>query len=269
MVTKFQDGPTAKNNSLAEPLVTFYKAYPDSLPAMSADRSALGTIPTQAYQYCEALTTASAFGWYAFPAATVSLYFDGIDIYRIDDDEKVKVATEQLSGMDHWWNPHCLAHLNDMAPPFLTSLGIPGYLQVWSGLLIQSRRNWSTLIRPIANTPNSNQYFCFEGIVETDRYGPAPLFINLKLQATHTPIVLSASEPLFQVQPIHRDCYSKSNHTSAEHKNIEMQSINNAGLSDNDWNGYSKTIRQIDPTKDMHKSGQYAADTRKRKKRQN
>lgn len=259
---------TTPHKALAEPLITFYKAYPDSLPAMSADRSALGTIPTQAYQYCEALTTASAFGWYAFPAASVSLYFDGVDIYRIAGNEKIKIATEQLSNMDQWWNPNCPPHLKDMAPPFLTSLGIPGYLQVWSGLLIQSRRNWSTLIRPIANTPKSNQYFCFEGIVETDRYAPAPLFINLKLQTTQTPIVLSASEPLFQVQPIHRECYSKSNHASTTHHNIEMQSNTNAGLLDSGWEEYSKTIRHIDPAKDMHKTGQYATNARKREKKQ-
>ena len=266
MITELKNDTKAQNN-LSEPLVTFYKAYPDSLPAMNADRSALGTIPTQAYQYCEALTTASAFGWYAFPAASVSLYYDGVDIYRLDGDDRVKVATEQLSGMDQWWNQNCPPHLKNMAPPFLTSLGIPGYLQVWSGLLIQSRRNWSTLIRPIANTPNSNQFFCFEGIVETDRYAPAPLFINIKLQATHTPIELSASTPLFQIQPIHRDCYSKSNKASTAQHNIQMQSITNAGMSDNSWNGYSKTIRHIDPTEDMHKTGQYATGTRKRKKK--
>lgn len=262
---KIKDNASIRKN-LAEPLVTFYKAYPDSLPAMSADRSALGTIPTQAYQYCEAITTASAFGWYAFPATSVTLYFDGTDIYRFDEDEKIKVTVEQLANMDNWWNPHCPGHLRDMAPPFLTSLGIPGYLQVWSGLLVQSRKNWSTLIRPIANTSISNQFFCFEGIVETDHYSPAPLFINLKLQATHTPITLSAAEPLFQIQPIHRDCYSKENHASTMHHNIDLHSNSNNGMTDINWNGYSKTIRSVDPTQDMHKAGQYAASTRKRAK---
>ena len=255
-----------KKSQLTEPLVTFYKAYPDSLPAMSADRSALGTIPAQAYQYCEALTTASAFGWYAFPAATITLYFDGTDIYRMEEDSRVRVTTEQLSGMDEWWNNHCPEHLIDKAPPFLTSLGIPGYLQVWSGLLVKSRKNWSTLIRPIANVATSNQYFCFEGIVETDQYCPAPLFVNLKLQATHTPIVLSSTDPLFQVQPIHRECYSIANHQTASHHNIATHSGDNAGMSASNWLSYSNTVRDINPATDMHKTGQYATSSRKRKK---
>lgn len=244
-----------------EPLVTFYKAYPDALPAMSADRSALGTIPAQAYQYCEALTTASAFGWYAFPAASITLYFDGVDIYRLEDNEKTKVGVEQLGNMDDWWNTHCPPQLTDMAPPFITSLGIPGYVQVWSGLLIKSRKNWSSLIRPIANASTSNQYFCFEGIVETDSYAPAPLFINLKLQVTHTPITLSAHEPLFQVQPIHRDCYAKSSLSKVKHRSITAGTEHAV-----DWSGYAKTVRHVNPAVDMHQAGQYATTARKRGK---
>ena len=258
------DSLTARNRKPVEPLLTFYKAYPASLPAMRADRSALGTIPTQAYQYCEALTTASAFGWYAFPAATVTLYFDGTDIYRLEDDSLIRVRTEQLCGMNEWWNEHCPEFLNDKAPPFLTNLGVPGYLQVWSGLLVKSRKNWSSLIRPLANIATSNQYFCFEGIVETDEYCPAPLFVNIKLQATNTPIILSATEPLFQVQPIHRECYSKVQHQSACHHNIAEQSHANAGMSDNDWLNYSSTVREFNPAQDLHKSGTYAANSRKR-----
>ena len=254
-----------------EPLVTFYKAYPDALPAMSADRSALGTIPAQAYQYCEALTTASAFGWYAFPAASITLYFDGVDIYRLEDNEKIKVGVEQLSNMDDWWNIHCPPHLIDMAPPFITSLGIPGYVQIWSGLLIKSRKNWSSLIRPIANACTSNQYFCFEGIVETDSYAPAPLFINLKLQVTHTPITLSAHEPLFQVQPIHRQCYAKNNLSTVKQRGITAtnsdQSDVNADAGAVDWTGYAKTVRHVNPAVDMHQAGQYASTTRKRGKK--
>lgn len=256
----------AEQTKLNEPLVTFYNAYPDSLSAMSADRSALGTIPTRAYQYCEALTTASAFGWYAFPAASVTLYFDGTDIYRLEDDTRIRIGSEQISGMDDWWNNHCPEYLTDKSPPFLTSLGVPGYLQVWSGLLIQSRKNWSSLVRPLANVATSNQYFCFEGIIETDTYSPAPLFVNLKLQATHTPIVLSATEPLFQVQPIHRACYSKSQLQTAAHHNIAQQSQSNEGMSDNDWLNYSKTIRPANPRQESQKTGEYATGVRKRKR---
>ena len=47
----------------AAPTITFYRAIPESFEPMRADRAALGVIPTAAFQYCEALTSASAFGW--------------------------------------------------------------------------------------------------------------------------------------------------------------------------------------------------------------
>lgn len=257
------------NDSRDNPLIKFYQAYPDSLLPMRADRTALGTIPAQAYQYCEAVTTASAFGWYAFPASSLTLNFDGVDVYLVDaDGRQSKFSVLQLPGMDDWWNSHCPAHLCDMAPPFITNLGIPGFVQIWSGLLVETRKDWSMLVRPIANAPRSNQFFCFEGIVETDRYSPAPLFINLKLQVTNTPIEFSNMDPLFQIQPIHRNCYSKKNLTNFETTSIAAgRGANNAGMTDLDWQSYSKTVRNIDPRTDDHKTGQYATRTRKRGKR--
>ena len=60
-------------NASAERTVTFYRAIPQSVEPMRADRSALGVIPTAAFQYCEALTSASAFGWYVFPPMTACI----------------------------------------------------------------------------------------------------------------------------------------------------------------------------------------------------
>ena len=252
-----------KDTTETQPLISFYTAYPDSLPPMAADRSALGSIPSQAYQYCEAVTTASAFGWYAFPAAPCTLIFDGVDVYLLEDGEKRKFSALQLDGMDQWWNKHCPADLHDMAPPFITNLGIPGYVQIWSGLLIESRKNWSTLIRPIANAPISNQFFCFEGIVETDSYSPAPLFVNLKLQVTHTPIEFSHLEPLFQIQPIHRNCYSKKSLNNF----VRTKISNREEMTASHWQRYANTVRHIDPRDGDHKTGQYAIGARKRSKR--
>ena len=37
-------------------------------------------LPTRAFRYCEAFTSASAFGWYVFPPISFSLHWDGEDI---------------------------------------------------------------------------------------------------------------------------------------------------------------------------------------------
>ena len=51
--------------------VQFYRIIPEAIPPMPADASALGTLPFAAYQYCEAIRTASSFGWYIFPMADI------------------------------------------------------------------------------------------------------------------------------------------------------------------------------------------------------
>jgi len=55
--------PAAANETNMGPTITFYRAIPESFEPMRGDRAALGVIPHAAVQYCEALTTASAFGY--------------------------------------------------------------------------------------------------------------------------------------------------------------------------------------------------------------
>lgn len=253
-----------------EQLVTFFHAYPDALPPMRADKAALGGIPVKAYQYCEALRIASGFGWYAFPAADIQLCFDGVDVFWADDGQWEKLSIEYLPSPEEWWAPHCPDYLSDMAPPFISSLGVPGFVQIWTGLLVRTRKDWSVHVRPLANSPSSNQYFCFEGIVETDKYAPMPLFINLKLQKTDTIISFDRNQPLFQIQPLHRSHYATDTLSQFEvlpisHKH-ECGNQQQTSMTDLDWEGYSKTVRVADPEENAHQSGSYAKECRKRSK---
>src|SRR5262249_37654224 len=55
----------------------FYRLIPDAPVPRPADRSADGTLPVNAYRYCEAIASASAFGWYMYPPLSFSLWWDG------------------------------------------------------------------------------------------------------------------------------------------------------------------------------------------------
>lgn len=233
---------------------------------MRADRSALGTLPAKAYQYCEAVTAASGFGWYVFPAAEVQFWFDGVDVHWAVNDKWEKLTIEYLPDSDSWWKPNCPDALADKEPPFVTAIGVPGFVQIWSGLLVETARDWSVLVRPLANVPPSREYFCFEGIVETDRYSPAPLFINLKLQVTGEAIVLPADKPLFQVQPVRRESYARQTLSKFDNRDIKVESTN-GGLTGAQWAGYVGTVRAVDPRLDNHEIGQYAKKSRKRDKK--
>ena len=62
------------------PLITFYRAIPECRAPIRADTSVLGTLPSRGFQYCEALRSASSFGWYVFPPIDFTLQWDGSQV---------------------------------------------------------------------------------------------------------------------------------------------------------------------------------------------
>src|SRR5215471_2447388 len=58
--------PTMIGAPLDGPLVEFFQIVPNPRPPQRADRAVGGVIPARALRYCEAITSASAFGWYVF-----------------------------------------------------------------------------------------------------------------------------------------------------------------------------------------------------------
>ena len=239
-------------------IVQFFRAVPDGRDPMRADRSALGTIPAAALQYCEALTTASAFGWYVFLPRTVWLQWDGTDTLWTHEgaDQWMPVKNDLYPGADDFFDRHAPEDIRGYCPPFVSQTLAPGVIQLWTGLFMSTEEGWSSLLRPMANVPRSKQYELYEGIVETDRWF-GPLFINVRLTATDVPIELPADRPLFQLQPLKRETYAESHL-----KTMDMvPSL--AGMRDEDWAKYRRSI--VEPTNDpARQPGSYAVSVRKR-----
>lgn len=252
-----------------EPVVTFHQIYPAATPPMRADKSALGTIPTVTYQYCEAVRTASAFGWYVFPATEIRLIFDGSEVLYADEDEwRVLTSIHLEDEFLDYWDRHAPADQAGRAPPYLTHLLVPGIVQIWSGFFVSTAENWSILIRPPANLHQSRKFVCYDGLIETDRFRPSPLFTNIRLLSTDVEIVIPTTKPLFQIQPIRRECYSDAALESDRLTGFVADSGGRHGMTDEDWEGYRKTTRSVDPGDTTHKSGSYGANVRRRSKRQ-
>jgi hypothetical protein len=68
-------------------IVKFHRVDLSAVPPLRGDKSALGTLPAAAFQYCEPVRTASSFGWYVFPPQDISLVWDGVDIFYADEGE--------------------------------------------------------------------------------------------------------------------------------------------------------------------------------------
>lgn len=246
-------------------VVAFYLVAPGAIAPVRADRAALGTLPFAAYQYCEALTAASAMGWYVFALEPITLRNTGSEVLYLREGRWQVLSTHTPAGVTSYWNAHCPPELIDRAPPFATALFVPGFVQLWTGLLIKTAPGWSTLVRPLVNLPPSSLYSVYEAIVETDTYGPWPLFTNLRLNTTEVDVEITNFKPLFQLQLVKRDSTSSAAQVS-QVLSVEDLAKGSSAEAESGWNGYLKTVRPLDPLAQDRTIGQYAAAVRRRSK---
>jgi hypothetical protein len=258
--------PETVNETASPPAVIFHRIYADAIPPMRADKSALGTMPASAFQYCEAMRAASSFGWYIFPPMALNLRWTGSEtLIKNADDEWDSLTSVFLDDeFEAEWEAKAPEDMKDWRIPVATQIPIPGIVQIWTGLLVSTIGNWSLLARPIANVVPPRTHSCFEGLIETDRFKPCPLFINIRLQTTERDIVIARETPLFQVQPIPRMAHAEANMRFVEYVGLDRSEGPGYGLSDQDWDGLRRTTRSLgsrDP-------GTYGAATRRRGKQE-
>lgn len=240
-------------------IVTFHRMIPQCRAPVRADRSAMGTLPTRAFRYCDAVTTASAFGWYLFPPLDFTVQWDGTDVLWTYGDAAAwfPLTSAQFPGFADHFDEIAPPEIKGFSPPFLGALPEPGVIQIWTGYVATTRPGWSLLLRPPANLPRSHSYELFEGIVETDRWF-GPLFINARLTRTDFPISFAREFPLLQAQPIHRSLCSED--VLGKFSLVEEL----AHLTPDDWERYRATVVKpnLDPDR---RPGAYAVSTRKRR----
>jgi Family of unknown function (DUF6065) len=237
---------------------------------MRADKAALGTIPTNGYRHCEPLRTASSFGWYIFAPMDIHLKWNGADIFYLNGDSWEILTDAQLPHMQQYWDKHCPEEMQGMCPPYLAALPMRGIVQIWSGLLVSTHKDWSIHVRPLANIPQSHLYASYEGIIETDEFSPCPLFTNIQLLATDTVITLQRIQPLFQVQPLMRQTYSDEAHKYQDINGFNVQGDNGnlVPMPTDLWKGLRRTLR-VDTPETPLESGRYTIAARKRQKHEN
>jgi hypothetical protein len=242
------------------PIVTFFRLVPECPLPMRADRAATGTIPTRAFRYCEAMTSAAAFGWYVFPPITFSLMWDGnTDIlwtYK-GEDAWFPLKKVQFPGFAEHFAKTAPEDVRSFAPSFLAAFNEPGIVQIWSGLIARTAPGWSLLVRQPANLARSQGYENYEGIVETDSWF-GPLFSNIRLTRTNTPVSFNDEYPFLQVQPVHRSTYGNALDAFKIVPRLDQ-------LKPDDWEAFRSTVVRpnVDPNRQR---GQYAIDARRRQK---
>jgi len=240
-------------SDLAEiPICRFYRLIPAAPPPQPADRSADGMLPTRAYRYCEAAASASGYGWYFYPPLNFTLAWTGKDtIWTYEGAEaSYPVRSVQYPGFRDFFENEAPATARALAPPLLTLSREPGVVQIWSGYVARTAPGWALLSRGPVNIPVNQGCDYFEGIVESDTWF-GPLFTNVRL-TTNAPVEFHKNRPLFQVQPLLRQCY----------KNVSAEVLEIGELGTADWQRFEETM--MPNTDDMRRLGHYAVATRRR-----
>ena len=227
-----------------------------------ADRSAAGTLPSRAQRYCDALTSATAYGYWVFLPIDVRLLWTGDTVlWSYGEDPSWLPLSEtpssavQFPNFARVFDGVAPEYLQGYSPPFLTALHEAGAVQIWTGLLARTQPGWSLLIRPPVNLPPVPGLVQWEGLVETDIWF-GPLFTNVRLTRTDTPVNLRAHVPFIQVQPIPQLAYRDETLNVFECRDM-------AALNAEDWQRLGQTLRP--DTTEHDRPGSYAVEVRKRR----
>jgi hypothetical protein len=246
-------------NGVEGPLVEFFQLVPNDNEPRRADKSVGGVIPARALRYCEAITSASGFGWYVFLPLAFQVVWDGHDMLWTHEktDEWMPLTRDavQYPGFQEQFDHFAPDDIKGFSPPFLTPSIQPGQLQVWTGCVARTAPGWSLLVRGVANLQHALTYHVLEGIIETDTWF-GPLFDNVRILKTDVPIEFRSDVPFLQVQPVRKDVYAD--------KFLQNFSVKGPDeLSEQHWNSFRQTVVAPNVAEER-KRGQYAVTVRKR-----
>jgi hypothetical protein len=242
--------------------VEFFRLIPSTRPPKRAERSAAGYLPARAMRYCDALTSATGYGYWIFPPMDIRLLWNGEQVFwSYGDDE----SWLPLSGTDSgavqfpnyaaFFDATAPEALTGYSPPFLTALPEPGGVQMWTGLLAKSRPGWSLSVRSPVNLPAIPGLATWEGIIETDLW-LGPLFTNFRLTKTDLVVHVRANTPIIQVQPVPQLAYRE--------EILSAFAVSEVGdLASEDWDRLAQVLLpHPNPTV---RQGEYAVAVRKRR----
>ena len=244
------------------PIVEFYRFIPQASAPKRAERSGAGYIPSRAMRYCDALTSATGYGFWIFPPMDLRLLWDGDQVfwsYGEDDSWMPLSGTDsgaiQFPDYARVFDGQAPPELSGYSPPFLSAMPESGGVQIWTGLLAKTRSGWSLSVRLPVNLPSIPGLTAWEGIVETDIW-LGPLFANFRITKTDFPVHIRADVPLIQVQPVPQLAYCDDNLAS-------FAITDTSSLSKDDWDRLGQVLLPH-PDREL-RQGNYAVTVRKRR----
>lgn len=238
------------------PLVSYFSLFGLGEMPRRADPSALGTLPTRAFRYCEAVRLASGAGQYLFPPAEVRLIWDGTRIAAsLGEDENFDFVTDVVPfpGFPESWLAVAPEACRHAPPAFITALPEPGLVQLSLGLVAMTAPGWSLWLGPPANFPRPYPIEVLTGVVDPAIYRGL-LFTNFRMMKTDEPVVIYADRPIVQAVPVR---------TADIGESVARDFVAHPAFDDAAWEGYREKV--VGPSDDPSRAfGSYAREARRR-----
>jgi hypothetical protein len=186
-------------------LVSYYRMYPETPMPIRPDDEGGGLTPVRAVRRCEPLIAATQIGHLVYPPIDFVLQWDGADtIVQIEGiPEWIKLEKLYLPGYADFWKSIAPPDALSCLPTFLEAFPERGVVQVWTGLIATTDPGQHLWIRGVVNRGAATTYQVFEGIVATD-WWTGPLFTNIQILKTDTPITFRRNTPFLQCISINR-----------------------------------------------------------------
>lgn len=241
-------------------LIQFFSLIDGGHPPVPADKSALGTLPTDGFRYCEPVRTASSFGWYVFLPFSLWLTFSGYEMrFSLDEGDTWYPLDDavQYPGFRNSFDESAPERIRGYAPPFLARTADRDILQVWTGNVARTREGIHSYVRGPVNLRRSDSYEVMEGVIQTDWWF-GPLFTNIRLLKTDVPIFLNKDAPFIQVQPVSAELTRDKALTEAP----VSRGLDSFGEAE--WQAYADTVVRRMETR--QRLGDYAVEARRKGK---
>jgi hypothetical protein len=186
------------------PDLRLYHVFPASRAPRRARADALGTLPTRAFRYCEAVRIASMFGTYLFPPVDLVLQWDGQRVFASWGDGSPTMVIDDTLNFPNYpdqWTAMAPDDAKSMCVPHVIAFPEPGMLQYNLGVMVKTAPGWGVMIRGPANFPINEPIEIMEGFVDTDRWSGS-IFVAMRITKTDQPVVFHKNRPIAQIQPM-------------------------------------------------------------------
>ncbi len=181
----------------------FFRLYSRAPAIVRADKSADGTLPARAFQYCEPVASASAMGWYVYPPVGFSLMWTGSAVLFLlnDDTEWAQLDRFFLNDAVEEYLRYAPEDLHDCYPSFLDVFKDGNIVQIWTGYAVRTQPGYCHQVRSPINLPQSGLFQTFEGLIDSS-WHVGPLLTNIRILKQDEPIHFPTHRPLAQVVPL-------------------------------------------------------------------